>query len=485
MRFLRQSLFGVFLAGLTLALLVYAGQLVMSAIQTRLGAEPQTPPARERVFAVNLQTATLDRVTPILQAYGAVQSRRTLELRAAVGGRVIELADAFEEGGAVREGQVLLRIDPADMQSALDRAESDLMDAGFEARDAERGLELARDELAAAEDQAELQARAAARQADLQERGVGSAALVESADLAASAARQAVLSRRQAVAQAEARVDQAETRLARARIALDEARRQLEETTLTAGFDGTLSEVRLVEGRLVSPNEQLAMLIDPDALEVAFRVSTAQYARLLDDSGRLIAAPVTITLDAAGAELTATGTISRASAATGEGQSGRLIFARLEDARGFKPGDFVTVAVEEPPLDNVARLPASSYDAASGTVLVLAGEDRLRALEVTLLRRQGDEVLLAGPGLAGQEVVIGRTPLLGEGIRVRPLRDEAALGGEQAMLELTEDRRAELVALVQGDPAMQDDAKARLLAQLDAARVPVALVRRIENRRGG
>ncbi|MBI6629320.1 efflux RND transporter periplasmic adaptor subunit [Pontibaca salina] len=485
MRFLRQSLFGVFLAGVTLALLLYAGQVVISAIQTRLGAAPQTPPARERVFAVNLQTATSATATPILHAYGAVQSRRTLELRAAVGGRVIELADAFEEGGVVRKGKVLLRIDPADTQAALDRAESDLMDAGFEVRDAERGLELARAELAAAQDQAKLRERAAARQNDLQERGVGSAALVETADLAASAARLAVLSRRQAVAQAEARVDQAATRQARAEIALDEARRQLDETTLTAGFDGTLSEVRLVEGRLVTPNEQLALLVDTDALEVAFRVSTAQYARLLDDTGRLIAAPVAITLDAAGVEFMATGKISRDSAATGEGQSGRLIFARLEDARGFKPGDFVTVAVQEPPLDNVVRLPASSYDAASGTVLVLDGEDRLRALAVTLLRRQGDEVLLRGAGLAGQEVVIGRTPLLGEGIRVRPLRDEAALGDEQVMLDLTEERRAELVALVQGDGTLPDEARARLLAQLDAARVPVALIRRIENRRGG
>ncbi len=484
MRFLRQSLVGVFLASVTLALLVYAASLVVSAVQTRMNDDRSPPPARERVFAVNLVTAKFETVAPLMQAFGQVQSRRTLELRAAIGGRIVDLADNFEEGGEVRAGEVLIQIDPANVQSEFDRVESDLMDAQAEGRDARRSLDLARDELVAAEDQAKLRETAFQRQKDLETRGVGTAAAVEIAELAAASARQAVLSRRQAVAQAEARVDQAATRLARARIALATAQRDLTETTVSAPFDGTLSEVDLVEGRLVSPNEKLALLVDPTALEVAFRVSTAQYARLLDASGVLIPAEVTVSLDAAGADLMATGSISRDSAAAGEGQSGRLIFAQLQTAPGFKPGDFVTVAVQEPPVADVARLPASALDA-SGTVLVIGPDDRLEALPVTLVRRQGDDVLVRGEGLAGRDVVVGRTPLLGAGIRVRPLRDEALAEPDQAMLELTEDRRARLVAVVEANDRMPSEAKARVLNQLGETRVPAQLVQRIESRSGG
>ena len=39
---------------------------------------------------------------------------------------------------------------------------------------------------------------------------------------------------------------------------------------------------------------------------------------------------------------------ARDSAGAAEGQSGRVIYARLGRAAGFKPGDFVGVAVEEP-----------------------------------------------------------------------------------------------------------------------------------------
>ncbi|WP_164659374.1 efflux RND transporter periplasmic adaptor subunit [Tropicibacter sp. Alg240-R139] len=484
MRFLRQSLVGVFLASMTLALLLYAGQLVMGAVQSRLTNEKKPPQARERVFAVNVQRAEFGTVVPELEAFGQVQSRRTLELRAASAGRVVELAENVEEGGVVHAGEVLIRIDPADAQSALDRTESDLLDAQAEERDAERTLDLARNELQAAKDQSELRDRALKRQQDLAERGVGTAAAVETAELAAASARQAVLARRIAEAQAEARVDQTITRLARAQIALDAAKRDLTETTIKARFDGTLSGVHLVEGRLVSANEKLAELVDPKALEVAFRVSTTQYARLLDDDGRLINATVIASLDAAGSNLLARGTISRDSAAAGEGQSGRLIFARLDAALGFKPGDFVTVSVEEPPLDGVARLPASSY-AADRTVLVVGADDRLETLKVQLVRRQGDHVLLRGEGLEGREVVVGRTPLLGAGIRVRPLREEAEAEPAASMLELTDERRAKLVAFVENNQRMPNEMKERVLARLAEAKVPVALVQRIEARMGG
>ncbi|RBW52213.1 efflux RND transporter periplasmic adaptor subunit [Ruegeria sp. A3M17] len=484
MRFLRQSLVGVFLTSLTVALLFVAVQMITSAVQDVLTREESAPQARERVFAVSVRSAELETVTPYLEAFGEVQSRRRLELRAALGGRVVGLAEDFEDGGVVTTGEVLVELDPADAQSALDRAKSDLLDAQFEERDAERSLLLGQDELNSAEAQAELRGRALQRQQDLQTRGVGAAASVEEAELAKAAAQQAVLARRIALAQAESRVDQATTLLSRARIALEAAERDLDDMTIRARFGGTLTDVTLVEGRLVSANEKLAELVDPNALEVAFRVSTAQYVRLLDAAGDLIDAPVTISLEVTGTDLTAQGRISRDSGSAGEGQTGRLIYARLDEASGFKPGDFVTVTVQEQPLDNVVLLPSSVLDAV-GTVLVLDENDRLEALPVQLIRRQGDEVLLRGEGLVGREVVIGRTPLLGSGVRVRPLRIDDSAEAVPDMVELSVEQRARLVAQVEASTRMPKDVKERVLGQLSEAKVPAALVQRLENRAGG
>ncbi|MEC7256454.1 MAG: efflux transporter periplasmic adaptor subunit, partial [Pseudomonadota bacterium] len=156
MRFLRQSLLGVLLAAVTLALLVYAVQIVAGAVQTRLSTVAEPPRARERVFPVNVVRAEPGRVEPVLDTFGQIQSRRTLELRAAVQGRVIDLAESFVEGGSVSAGQVLVQIDPADAKAELERAENDLLDAEAEQRDADRSLTLSRDELAAAQEQADV-----------------------------------------------------------------------------------------------------------------------------------------------------------------------------------------------------------------------------------------------------------------------------------------------------------------------------------------
>jgi len=189
-----------------------------------------------------------------------------------------------------------------------------------------------------------------------------------------------------------------------------------------------------------------------------------------------------------GIGLDATGVLTRDSAAVGEGQTGRLIFARLDQARGFKPGDFVTVRVTEPEIGDVVRLPATSL-AADGTVLVLVGDDRLTPLPVTLVRRQGDDVLLRGDGLAGSEVVRERSPLLGEGIKVRPLRSDdrgaQAPPDSQTMLELTEDRRARLMAYVEANSAMPAEIKSSILARLQEPQVPAQMVERLESRMGG
>jgi RND family efflux transporter MFP subunit len=486
MRFLRQSLTGLFLLSLTVGLLFYAGYVLKSAVADRMAREAHVPPARERLFTVNVRKAEAGREVPVLTAYGQVQSRRLLDLRSAVSGEVIALSPNFVEGGQVKAGELLLEIDPANAKAALGRAQTALQDAKAEEREAVRALALGKDELSAAEEQAQLRSNAFERQKDLRARGVGTDAAVETAELAASAARATVLARRQALAQAEARVDQAATSKARAEIALDEAQRTLADTQLRAAFSGTLSGVDVVEGRLISANEKLAQLVDADALEVVFRLSTGGYARLLDDNGKLTHAPVTASLDVYGVDLVAEGEISRDSAVVGEGQTGRIVFADLDAASGLKPGDFVTVKVREAPLESVVRLPASALGA-DGDVLVVGDGDRLDSVKVELLHRQGDDVLLRAPEIEGRDVVLARTPLLGQGIRVKPLRigaDETPAETPE-LLELSAERRAKLVAFVEGNTRMPAEMKTRLLAQLAQPKVPAQMVRRIEGRMGG
>ena len=192
-------------------------------------------------------------------------------------------------------------------------------------------------------------------------------------------------------------------------------------------------------------------------------------------------------LDVQGLVLNAPGTVTREAPAVGEGQTGRLVFARLQDAQGFRPGDFVRVEVEEPPLAAAIRLPATALSP-QNTVLVLGEEDRLEEVSVTLLRRQDDTVLVEGP-IDRRDVVAARGPALGAGIRVRPLRPEAdaeaAAAPDPDMVTLDPETRARLKAVVEANARIPGDVKARMLARLDEAQVPAAMVARLEARSGG
>ncbi len=483
MRFLTRSLVALLLASVTFGALGYAVFTISTAMSERAEATGRPAAGRERVFTVRALPVTMGEIAPTLSAFGEVRAQRALELRAPVGGQVLEVADGFEDGAEVTEGQLLFRIDPADAEAAVALARSDMTRAEAELRDAERAFTLSDEDVAAATAQFDLRTRALERRQDLTTRGVTTEAALEEAELAAVSAQQALVGRKQAQAQAEARRDQARTALDRQRITLAEAERRLADTFVTATFTGTLADVNIVAGRLVNANEQLGQIIDPMALEVSVRVSTEQYLRLLDETGQLRDTSAEIALQVAGYEITSPGRVVRASATVEQGQSGRRLFVALDAPRGFRPGDFVTVRLAEPPLQDVAMLPVAALTT-SGNVLVIGPDNRLQAVAVTIERRQGDNVIIRAPELAGRDVVREVGPMLGAGLLVRPLRDGAdgsPVAPEPDMVTLDPDRRAALIARVESNARMPEEVRARMLAQLAEDRVPAQVVDRIEN----
>ena len=155
MRFLTRSIVGIFLMALTFGLLVLAAGIVLRALEERAQGGPPGRPAQERVFAVNVDTLTLGTATPVITAYGEIKSWRTLEIRTSAAGQIVELAEAFRDGGRVEEGQLLYRIDPADARAERDVARTQLDEIEAEIDEAAAALALAEEEVAAARQQRE------------------------------------------------------------------------------------------------------------------------------------------------------------------------------------------------------------------------------------------------------------------------------------------------------------------------------------------
>ena len=363
------------------------------------------------------------------------------------------------------EGEVLFRVDPARLETTVALASSDLDETVAGLAEAKAAVELAKLEVKAATTQFKVRQQALSRQEELRDRGVGTAELVEAAALALSSAEQALIGRRQVQAQIEARVAQSEIAVDRRKIALDEARRTLAEATVVAPFAGVMSGVSAVRGGLVSMNEKLGELIDPTAMEVAFRVTNTQFARLLNNEGKLRKAEVTLLLQHGRTRTEAKAKVERAGAEVGEGQVGRLVYARLvdPDLTLLRPGDFVTVEIPERPLSDVARIPGTAASA-DGRILVIGTGDRLEEVQVKMLRQQGDD-LIVGDVPFGRQYVLARAQQLGPGIQVQPVSPQpegAAAPAEPDAPEtivLDEERRARLIAFVEASENMQAASK--------------------------
>ncbi|GAB4517128.1 MAG: hypothetical protein Tsb0019_16740 [Roseibium sp.] len=457
-------------------------------------------PARERSYTVNVAELVPQTVAPVTRAYGEIESWRTLELRASSEGRLVEVAAKFRDGAAVAEGELLLRIDPANADFQVLDAEAALADAEAQKAEAEEAIVGAEQELDAARRQLDLRRQALNRQKQLREKGYSTAVQVETEELGVASLEQSLSNRLQAVITARKRIERMDLTVKRARLALEDARRVLEETTLTAPFSGYLSEVNATLGRRVGTSETLAKLIDPAALEARFSLSTSEFSRLLDDSGGLVKAPVTVTLQLGGRSIEVPGRIDRSAAVVSEGEAGRTLFASLDIEPGtvLRPGDFVQVAVREPELHQVAVVPSAAVTE-DGRLLIVGEGERIEEIRGKVLRRMGNEVVLADVPF-GTDYVRERLPQLGTGLKVTPRRagegaadeasdppqagrrpqdDSARSSGDLVALE--PERRAALIARLNKSD-MPENRKARLLALLNKPMVPRDLIERLEQR---
>ncbi len=474
MRFLLRGLTGLALFAAALALAALGAWRLTAALDAPEAERARAPEER----SVIVSTATLERETtrPDVEAYGEIESRRRLTLRAAGPGRVVDVADTFRDGARVAAGDLLLRVDPADYESRVAEAEAALAEAEADVAEARAGRAAAQIELEAARKREDLRAAQLKRQRDLAERGVSAGSAVDEAELALAAAEQEVATRRQALTTARLRIDRAELAARRAEIALDETRRELDETRVAAPFAGVLTEVSADLGDLLAVNEAVGALLDPDALEARFTVRNEVYASLLGPSGALRPLDVSVTLPLGRERFEASGTLDRAGAEAGP--AGRVLYARLEPQAGglLRPGDFVTVTFREPPLEGVGVIPETAATE-DGRILILNDAGRLEERRVTILRRARDRLIVADAPF-GATYVTERGPQIGPGLKATPRGAQTA----PETVALDPRRREALLAYVRTAPEMSEERRAELLSILAEPEAPRGVVERLEAR---
>ncbi len=481
MRFLGRAISGLVLTAITLALIVGGIWRMYSAYDE---ASRKTPPSSsERSFIVETDILKPTTVSPIISAYGEIRAWRTLDVRAAVQGPIVELSENFRDGATVAQGELLFRIDDTDAKRRVADAKLALLQAEFDSAEAKEKILLVEAEGKTAARQVELKKNDYKRKEQLVTQGHATEILMDDAAFALATAEQTLTAKQQALITARKAIQVTKQAVERARITLADFEKELSDTEYHAPFLGQLTDVVATLGRRVAVNEIIGKLIDPAGMEVSFRVLDDEFGRLLDEdgNGRLKALPATVSLKLGERTLTADAIVDRPAAESSLADGGQLIFARLTGTKTgiFRPGDFVNVDVKEPPISNIAILPASAVTT-DGRIFLVDSQQRLKETKGKLVRRQGQNWLMSDLPF-GQTYIRARLPYLSEGIKIQPRRLGEPVK-EPEKISLDSDRRAKLIAFVENNKRMPAPAKQRILGQLAKEKVPEQLVNRLESR---
>ena len=375
-----------------LPVVIVGAGVMLTAAMIIFKEQPESTPVAERIAAVDVMTARSADITFTIASQGTVTPRTETTIVSEVSGKVISVSDKLVAGGYFNQGEVLLGIDSADYQVAVEQARANLLTA-----QAQLSLEAA-------------QAEQAGKQWDLSGRSRESAPLLAL--------------RTPFLLEAEARVLSAESDLQR-------AERQLGRTTIRAPYDALVREKSADIGQYISMGSQVASIFATDFAEVRLPLSDSDLAWLaLPRPGQLAgaeASPVVLHAVVAGRQQQWQGNIVRTEGVVDSSSRMHFAVARIADPYALhKPeksplsaGTFVNAMLSGISVSQVFSLPHNAlYN--GNEVLVMDAEQRLRRRQVNVIRSDADWVYIDQGLSNNDQVIISPVQIALEGMRVNP-----------------------------------------------------------------
>ena len=355
-----------------------------------------------------------------MQAYGTVRAHRELTLFPRVEGYVIAQHDDLIDGGLIRAGEVLLKIDPQDYRLAVDTERGNLARAEFELQVEQGNQVVAHQEwdlLEPSIETSEMGRLLALRQPHLKEK--------------------------------RAAVDAAKSRLAQAEL-------NLSRTVVSAPCNALVLKETVEIGQLVNARSAVATLVCTDAFRVEASVPLNQLGWVeFPDAAQsqppdglseveVRGSTVRILRDLGNGESVQwTGWVERLLGDVTENGRMARVLVLVPDPLGLKPfdraqdrpgeghrsslllGEYVRVEILGPTLPQTIVLPRSSLREEERVWVYNAqGELEIRQVEVALRRR--DSVLIRAGLADGDQVVISSLPAALPGMRLQAAAAEPA-----------------------------------------------------------
>lgn len=220
-------------------ILVVVGFIVLGAVVIALNKKPEEKKRAFNTLAVMADYAVQDDVRLTVKTQGEARPRTEIDLVPEVGGKIVYVSPNFIEGGIIKKGETLLRIEDSDFKIAVIRAQASV---------AQAEQVLIREQV-----EGEIAKR------DYEELGRG-----EASPLALRLPQQA----------------QARASLQAAEAEVESARLQLSRTSVRAPFTGRVKTKASDLGQFVSPGRTLGRIFSTDIVEVRLPLTDDDLSKM-------------------------------------------------------------------------------------------------------------------------------------------------------------------------------------------------------------
>lgn len=218
---------------------IVVGFIVLTSIIIAMNKKPEEKKRAFNTLAVIADYAVIDDVQLSVTTQGEARPRTEIDLVPEVGGKVVYVSPNFIEGGIIRKGETLFRIEDSDYKINVIRAQASI---------------------------------AQAEQVLIREKAEGEIARVDYEELGRGEASALALRKPQQA--------QAEASLLAARAELEAAQLQLKRTAVRAPFDGRVRTKSSDIGQFVSPGRNLGRIFSTDIVEVRLPLTDSDLSKM-------------------------------------------------------------------------------------------------------------------------------------------------------------------------------------------------------------
>ncbi len=404
-------------------LLLAAAAFVASCGGSRANVRKEEPAGTAQPVAVDVTTAAaIQRDLPrFFEATGSLAGDQQTDVAPQTSGKVV--AVGVDIGSPVRRGQMLVRLDDAELKLRVEQAATQVEQAKAAVRQAEEKIGLRPGQAFDPNRVAEVSAARVAL--DLAEKNLRRAEkLIESGDVSRSfydeqRARRDQLKEQYDVALAQARqnyagVDVARTNVANAQSQLALARKNLSYAIIPSPIDGIVSERTADLGEYVSPQQKVATLVRINPLRMRIDIPEQAISEVR------VGQSVSITTSA-WPDKNFAGRVARIAPNVSATSRTLTVEAEIDNSSGaLKPGQFATVRILQERSASAVLVPARAVvnDAGVSRVFVIKNGHAEQRL-VQTGQTEGDLIEVRSGVAADEQVATSNLEQLSDGIAVK------------------------------------------------------------------